>query len=323
MTTIEGARWTRPSQDAVAAHEDEIRAERIERGDCPDCGATPGGTPSDEYGTKYDGSHYDFCPSYGGANATPKKKAKPTKAVTPAKKKDDAPRPRHVVTIEMLKELRNDLGRKFEPDDVNDDLANFAEAYVQSPSAPSENEFFSSLRERIASGRGLTDGQIKGVLNWAVVQRENGTDGHTDAPTPDAPVAPPTDGPVQPFIPNGTYTVVWGSGDRRTIRLGKGFKDRPETQIASFLSGSDNESDYTGFATVTGQNVAVWKRFRDGDTLITKALEFVLKKPEDAATYGMAYAMESGNCYRCGRTLTVPASIHRGLGPECAKKIGG
>jgi Family of unknown function (DUF6011) len=30
-----------------------------------------------------------------------------------------------------------------------------------------------------------------------------------------------------------------------------------------------------------------------------------------------------GHCGRCGRTLTVPESIERGIGPECAEKMGG
>jgi hypothetical protein len=29
-----------------------------------------------------------------------------------------------------------------------------------------------------------------------------------------------------------------------------------------------------------------------------------------------------GHCGRCGRTLTVPQSIDRGIGPECADKMG-
>ena len=38
--------------------------------------------------------------------------------------------------------------------------------------------------------------------------------------------------------------------------------------------------------------------------------------------YAEAYAIGSGKCACCGRTLTVPASVHRGLGPDCAKKYG-
>jgi hypothetical protein len=29
----------------------------------------------------------------------------------------------------------------------------------------------------------------------------------------------------------------------------------------------------------------------------------------------------AGNCARCGRTLTTPESIQKGIGPECSKKI--
>ena len=34
------------------------------------------------------------------------------------------------------------------------------------------------------------------------------------------------------------------------------------------------------------------------------------------------YAMLSGRCSRCGATLTVPASLYRGMGPVCAQKEG-
>jgi len=30
--------------------------------------------------------------------------------------------------------------------------------------------------------------------------------------------------------------------------------------------------------------------------------------------------IEQGRCKRCGKTLTDPTSVHRGLGPECVKK---
>lgn len=41
----------------------------------------------------------------------------------------------------------------------------------------------------------------------------------------------------------------------------------------------------------------------------------------DSASYGKAYAMRSGNCFRCNRFLTNPESIETGIGPECRKKI--
>lgn len=123
----------------------------------------------------------------------------------------------------------------------------------------------------------------------------------------------------------GTFTVVMGT-ERRTIRI-KAHWDAAEakkgTLVASFLSGADNESSYTGFAFITPQGKAiVWKRYRNGggSALIISALSYLLQSG-DYEGAGMTYALESGNCYRCGRTLTVPASIGRGLGPECAKKV--
>ncbi len=148
-----------------------------------------------------------------------------------------------------------------------------------------------------------------------------------------APLSRPTarhsdDVTVTSSVPNGTYTVVFAQDepDRRTIRLrgAEWASDLPEgSQVAEFLAGPDNTSDYTGFAFVVKGRARVWKRFRD-DTLIVDALHVLLEGGLEAAqAAGMTYALASGRCWRCARTLTVPASIHRGLGPVCAKVIGG
>jgi hypothetical protein len=131
---------------------------------------------------------------------------------------------------------------------------------------------------------------------------------------------------VTPTCANGTYTIVLDeAGDYRTIRL----TDAPETmnkrqgtQIAAYLSGSDNEGDYTGFAFVSAGKIGMWKKFHS-DTKLSKALVTLLQADKERqADLGQAYALESGNCWRCGRKLTVPASINRGLGPICAEKLG-
>ncbi len=38
---------------------------------------------------------------------------------------------------------------------------------------------------------------------------------------------------------------------------------------------------------------------------------------------GTLEVRHEGSCGRCGRKLTVPASIDAGIGPECAGKLGG
>ena len=143
----------------------------------------------------------------------------------------------------------------------------------------------------------------------------------------DAPVAPMhNDIDAPPVIAPGTYTVVLDVNEEHyvTVRIAPG-KWADGKLVASFLSGSDNENSYTGFAFVTGKGVNLWKRFIDNKRLA--AAIAVLLNDTDAAhemflNLAEAYAMKSGQCMRCHRKLTVPASLHRGLGPECANKEG-
>lgn len=126
----------------------------------------------------------------------------------------------------------------------------------------------------------------------------------------------------------GTFTVVMGA-ERRTLRIKKHWQAEEAakgTLVGYFLSGSDNESDYTGFCFISPRGkITLWNRFKNagvgsGNATIVAAITF-LTQQGDYEGAGLAYAMESGNCYRCNRLLTVPASINRGLGPECAKKV--
>lgn len=122
---------------------------------------------------------------------------------------------------------------------------------------------------------------------------------------------------------DGTYSLVWNDGTYRTLRIHTPKQGNlAGKRIAAFLRGADNDGDYTGFAFVNDNGTFnVWKRFRD-NTDLRMALG-ALCQPERAAEAGLAYALESGNCYRCGRKLTVPTSIHNGLGPDCYKMVFG
>lgn len=120
----------------------------------------------------------------------------------------------------------------------------------------------------------------------------------------------------------GTYTIVDNDAKHHTFRIvDREFRDGTTHRIAQYLSGSDNESSYTGFAFVQGRFVNVWGRFRNGpmDRLARQIEAMVATDTAEEA--GMRYALESSCCRRCNRTLTVPASIHRGYGPECIKKV--
>jgi hypothetical protein len=83
-------------------------------------------------------------------------------------------------------------------------------------------------------------------------------------------------------------------------------------QLVEYLSGADNESDYTRFGHVRDNRVSVWKRFKDNEALNADLKAFWADP---------SAALPSVQCYRCHRDLTVPTSVHNGLGPECAKKV--
>ena len=122
---------------------------------------------------------------------------------------------------------------------------------------------------------------------------------------------------VKLAIREGTYTVVV-MDTHRTFRVHTPRQGvLAGKTILQYLSGADNESDYTGFAFVTERGISIWRRFSSDSELVRMAR--VLLDPTRAEDAGYAYALESSRCYRCGKKLTVPASIHRGLGPICAK----
>lgn len=129
---------------------------------------------------------------------------------------------------------------------------------------------------------------------------------------------------VTPVCKNGTYTVVLNeTGDYRTLRLidiHESMRKPVGTQIAAFLCGSDNESDYKAFAFVTGDKIGIWKAFKT-DSKLANALRILLNADRNGQiTMGESYAIESGRCFACGKKLTVPVSVARGLGPICAEK---
>jgi len=122
------------------------------------------------------------------------------------------------------------------------------------------------------------------------------------------------------MIQDGTFTLVYKDGSHFTFQVetcDKGtFAGR---RIVSYLMGADNENDYAGLGFLNGSTVALWSKHK-GTKLETRAahLNILFGMPERLEAAGMDYALISGRCRRCHRKLTVPASIHRGYGPDCA-----
>jgi hypothetical protein len=123
-------------------------------------------------------------------------------------------------------------------------------------------------------------------------------------------------------IPDGYYTAVLADGSHRTFRVRTQSEDAefaPNQQIIATLVGPDNSGDYKGWGFINNGRINVWKSRQNkiGDWYeIADAALFT----NDYKKAGLAYATQSGNCYRCNRLLTEPESIARGLGPICAGK---
>lgn len=123
--------------------------------------------------------------------------------------------------------------------------------------------------------------------------------------------------PTKVEIKDGIYTVNL-EDDYRTIRIKTAKKGNlAGKRIVSYLSGPNNDSDYTGFAFLNESGFQVWGRFRG---LVNGPLNAAIEVLANPAEAGRRYAIESGRCYLCGRTLTVEQSITDGIGPICAAK---
>lgn len=122
-------------------------------------------------------------------------------------------------------------------------------------------------------------------------------------------------------IEDATYTVVSSDGSYRTFRFDTRTEgDLKGKTVISYLSGPDNSTDFQGcaFYDRTNGRVGVWRRYQDNmGNEIQRAVGTIAGNPAEA---GLSYAMKSNRCCLCGRKLTVPASLHAGMGPECASK---
>ena len=135
---------------------------------------------------------------------------------------------------------------------------------------------------------------------------------------------------------NAHVTIVSKkTGTRFTYRVRSVPEDNGKgaiTHFVSLLTAPDNERSYTYFGWVANfPDNGLTYRYGHRSTIAASAPGVVAfdyffrhvvlggKSPADATLD----VYHEGRCGACGRKLTVPESIARGLGPECAgKRIG-
>lgn len=185
-------------------------------------------------------------------------------------------------------------------------------------------DYMLSMKSRAANGLSLA--MVRGVLNCMLAQHrylaKQAEQAAKPAPVPSAPAIP-----VLIVPQNGTYTIV-RDGKHVTIKIEDSWIPADAdtgTRVASILVGPDNTTDFASFAFVDSMGIHVWKQARQSGYRTLRisqqwidALTYLVGGDVDTEAAGYEYAIRSGRCFVCGRKLTVPASIHRGMGPVCA-----
>lgn len=116
------------------------------------------------------------------------------------------------------------------------------------------------------------------------------------------------------------------TGKRFTYRVTKS-DDKKNFWFVSFLSGPDNNNDYLYLGVIDRD------RFRTTTKSVGQlangfppatAFAWMFHHARNCGTIRPSLEFwHEGRCGRCGRMLTVPESIERGIGPECAAAMGG
>lgn len=114
------------------------------------------------------------------------------------------------------------------------------------------------------------------------------------------------------------------TGDHRTYRVSRPKPDAP--YFLSLLSGPNNESDYTYVGIVDPATLSVrltTKSRMTCDSVPVRAWQYVMTTVARGTVPDDAEVQHEGRCAVCARTLTVPESLGRGIGPECYSRLGG
>lgn len=126
---------------------------------------------------------------------------------------------------------------------------------------------------------------------------------------------------------NATITLVSQKTNARytyRIRKAKDDRGRGPAWFVSLLTGPSNESDFTYIGMVGSDRAfRITQASRiPADTAPLVGFNWALTQivTRDAIPATLEIWHE-GRCCKCGRKLTVPASIASGIGPECARRM--
>ena len=119
------------------------------------------------------------------------------------------------------------------------------------------------------------------------------------------------------------FTVANPSNEHYTYKIRKKiFDDKRTCWFIYLLTGPQNTNDYTYLGvyvpSIHGVRLTAKSKYTE-DSKPVKVLKWALTRVANN-NLPVGYKIQhEGRCGRCGRTLTTPESISRGIGPECIK----
>lgn len=231
---------------------------------------------------------------------------------------------------ETVSSLRKELMRKYEASDVTvgefrGDLAELAERYVSTYQGT-----FEFVQDLVISQRKygyLTPGQAKGALNCIVAEYNRYIERRRAQESEETFEVDLTS--VKWRIPDGKFTLVRGGEANKTYKiktLDQDHCDRYQkptgTRMMMFLSGPDNQSDYSLCAWVMPNGKLVPRgEYKEGTPLMIGAQMLLDMDRSGALATAKAFALWSNRCAICGAELTDATSIEMGIGPICRSKF--
>lgn len=124
---------------------------------------------------------------------------------------------------------------------------------------------------------------------------------------------------------NARITLVSKStGARYSYRLRKPEQCTSPIHFVGVLTGENNEAHYTYLGIIKNNEFSRTRKSKIGDEATSyKAFCFFWNHLQQRNTiHNGLEVWHEGRCGKCGRALTVPESIARGIGPDCAAQMG-
>ena len=85
------------------------------------------------------------------------------------------------------------------------------------------------------------------------------------------------------------------------------------------MTGTDNQTSYSYLGTIFSKEFKLTKKSKiTSDALGYKAVDFFFRNIFAGKSHEEINFYHMGICGRCGRPLTTPESVSRGIGPICA-----